>query len=402
MAEFAMLLRASERNEKSSAGAEEKTPFGGAGSNAKKLKQFRVNFNNTSHPVSVPSLASDVAVEKAIRSTFRLTQQAEFGLKTPSGTEVAVNALQDGGEYFLFVAKKQTNSETSEPELGLLGGVIKKRKRRKAAEIERSYKCNVPNCHKYYGSENALKMHVRLKHPELLAEAKKNARGPALNPTTIPDAAVDTSGAIYGSTPVNSFRTAPSFTVYSAPVGFPLHYNSPSPPNSTPNPSPRIASPPMPLPAPVPPSPSHFSPMIQQIGQMGPQMIPMLNSQLREVSQRAQLFSQSQASHSPASHSPAPNMQDNRGDTQNVAHANWSNAPVAPLVMSNGPAMPRLDINSRTLPSPIFRPSAEVSTSVKFWNPSSLDPQRSYASVSLPSFHHTNFVNRLPMIKANE
>ncbi|KAN0018245.1 hypothetical protein ACTFIU_010859 [Dictyostelium citrinum] len=42
----------------------------------------------------------------------------------------------------------------------------KKRKRRKAVEIDRSFKCSMANCQKIYGSENALKMHIKLKHPE--------------------------------------------------------------------------------------------------------------------------------------------------------------------------------------------------------------------------------------------
>ncbi len=52
----------------------------------------------------------------------------------------------------------------------------KKRKRRVAAEIERKYKCKVaPNCTKAYGSEGALKMHIKLKHPEVKqASAKTN------------------------------------------------------------------------------------------------------------------------------------------------------------------------------------------------------------------------------------
>ena len=46
-----------------------------------------------------------------------------------------------------------------------LAGPAKKRKRRTAAEIERKYKCEMPNCTKSYGSEGALTMHVKLKHP---------------------------------------------------------------------------------------------------------------------------------------------------------------------------------------------------------------------------------------------
>jgi len=51
---------------------------------------------------------------------------------------------------------------------GSLGGTSqpKKRHRRKAQEIERQNYCPVEGCSKAYGSEGALKMHVRLKHPE--------------------------------------------------------------------------------------------------------------------------------------------------------------------------------------------------------------------------------------------
>jgi hypothetical protein len=39
------------------------------------------------------------------------------------------------------------------------------RKRRKAAQIERLYKCQEKYCHRSYGTEGALKMHIKLKHP---------------------------------------------------------------------------------------------------------------------------------------------------------------------------------------------------------------------------------------------
>jgi hypothetical protein len=42
----------------------------------------------------------------------------------------------------------------------------KKRHRRTAQEIERKYRCEAPSCRKAYGSEGALKMHIRLKHAE--------------------------------------------------------------------------------------------------------------------------------------------------------------------------------------------------------------------------------------------
>jgi len=41
------------------------------------------------------------------------------------------------------------------------------RKRRKAAQIERLYKCQEKYCHRSYGTEGALKMHIKLKHPSV-------------------------------------------------------------------------------------------------------------------------------------------------------------------------------------------------------------------------------------------
>ena len=43
----------------------------------------------------------------------------------------------------------------------------KRRHRRTANEVERHYKCPIPQCDKAYGSEGSLNQHVKLKHPEL-------------------------------------------------------------------------------------------------------------------------------------------------------------------------------------------------------------------------------------------
>eukprot|EP01130_Rhizamoeba_saxonica_P006527 TRINITY_DN2595_c0_g1_i2.p1 TRINITY_DN2595_c0_g1~~TRINITY_DN2595_c0_g1_i2.p1 ORF type:complete len:208 (-),score=11.87 TRINITY_DN2595_c0_g1_i2:78-701(-) len=52
----------------------------------------------------------------------------------------------------------QTESQNHRPK--------KKRKRRKAAEIERKFKCQVPSCRKAYGTEGALKFHMKQKHAD--------------------------------------------------------------------------------------------------------------------------------------------------------------------------------------------------------------------------------------------
>jgi hypothetical protein len=53
------------------------------------------------------------------------------------------------------------------------GTPAKRRRRRTAAEIERKFKCEMPNCTKAYGSEGALKMHIKLKHPGVKQPALK-------------------------------------------------------------------------------------------------------------------------------------------------------------------------------------------------------------------------------------
>uniref|UniRef100_A0A6B2LCF7 C2H2-type domain-containing protein n=1 Tax=Arcella intermedia TaxID=1963864 RepID=A0A6B2LCF7_9EUKA len=44
---------------------------------------------------------------------------------------------------------------------------IQQRRRRKAAQIERLYRCQEKFCNRSYGTEGALKMHIKLKHPSV-------------------------------------------------------------------------------------------------------------------------------------------------------------------------------------------------------------------------------------------
>jgi hypothetical protein len=48
----------------------------------------------------------------------------------------------------------------------------KKRVRRKATQIERLYKCQEKHCNRSYGTEGALKMHIKTKHPSVKYDAK--------------------------------------------------------------------------------------------------------------------------------------------------------------------------------------------------------------------------------------
>eukprot|EP01112_Ceratiomyxa_fruticulosa_P010533 TRINITY_DN2795_c0_g1_i3.p2 TRINITY_DN2795_c0_g1~~TRINITY_DN2795_c0_g1_i3.p2 ORF type:complete len:566 (-),score=135.67 TRINITY_DN2795_c0_g1_i3:465-2162(-) len=63
----------------------------------------------------------------------------------------------------------------------------KKRFRRTAAEIERVFRCEVQSCCKAYGSEGALKMHVKLKHPgHKLAHSTSPSPPSASSPSSSP------------------------------------------------------------------------------------------------------------------------------------------------------------------------------------------------------------------------
>jgi len=48
----------------------------------------------------------------------------------------------------------------------------KKRQRRKASQIERMYKCLEKHCNRSYGTEGALKMHIKIKHPHIHYDTK--------------------------------------------------------------------------------------------------------------------------------------------------------------------------------------------------------------------------------------
>jgi len=61
--------------------------------------------------------------------------------------------------------KRSTNYPPNSPMDSSVGPKPKKRRRRRH-EISRNFKCNLNGCSKSYGSEGALKTHVRLKHAD--------------------------------------------------------------------------------------------------------------------------------------------------------------------------------------------------------------------------------------------
>jgi len=56
------------------------------------------------------------------------------------------------------------------------GNDKKSRMRRKAAEIERHYKCPSTTCQKTYGAEGSLMQHIRLKHPDITQDPDWKAK----------------------------------------------------------------------------------------------------------------------------------------------------------------------------------------------------------------------------------
>jgi hypothetical protein len=82
-------------------------------------------------------------------------------------------------------AKPSCDAGQSDP-----GTPSKKRRRRTAIEIDRAYKCEVPNCSKAYGSEGALKMHIKLKHPGVVLQAYA-IRHDSSVPKLLPNDSVD-------------------------------------------------------------------------------------------------------------------------------------------------------------------------------------------------------------------
>jgi len=79
----------------------------------------------------------------------------------------------------------------------------KKRHRRTAQEIERKYRCEAPSCGKAYGSEGALKMHIRLKHSE-------EAIIPSPKQEEYQENEVSSPASLSYSTASSSFSTTPS------------------------------------------------------------------------------------------------------------------------------------------------------------------------------------------------
>jgi len=77
------------------------------------------------------------------------------------------------------------------PSTNLISSLKPKKKRRKRDEIDRGFKCPIPLCIKSYGSEGALKTHIKLKHrneqpPEINWQNLRQPQGLSPSPPTTP------------------------------------------------------------------------------------------------------------------------------------------------------------------------------------------------------------------------
>jgi len=69
---------------------------------------------------------------------------------------------QDCQSWYTFIVALSTNIPARERSRAS----FRKRKRRKASQINRAFPCQVPGCKKSYGTEGALKFHIQNKHKD--------------------------------------------------------------------------------------------------------------------------------------------------------------------------------------------------------------------------------------------
>jgi hypothetical protein len=174
-------------------------------------------------------------IEGAIRNSFRLAAECSLILKDTDGDVIAISASLPPGQSFTLEISESTNSvpthsvpvsmsmpfsdvqqdaspivqqtaEVSDSQtkssydyrpyesvkpMGCFRDELSRKKRRfrrKASDIDRTFKCPANNCQRVYGSENALKMHIKLKHsklaPEMLEQLYINPQKPSPVKTT--------------------------------------------------------------------------------------------------------------------------------------------------------------------------------------------------------------------------
>lgn len=86
-------------------------------------------------------------------------QIVKFTSSSPSSPVEHSNSTSESDNFLPPLKRSKGNKE-------------KKRYRRIAAQIEREFVCFVDGCSKAYGTEGALKMHIRLKHPDVSIPAR--------------------------------------------------------------------------------------------------------------------------------------------------------------------------------------------------------------------------------------
>lgn len=135
------------------------------------------NINNTTNPVK-PSAKPNIGISKLGAKSSANTNNAHNSTNSNGNT----NGSPAGKRQLVPISTNPTlpppsaTSSSATPSSSSGGPSVvvisteewrKKRRRRTASEISRNFKCDIPTCSKAYGSEGALKMHIRLKHPGL-------------------------------------------------------------------------------------------------------------------------------------------------------------------------------------------------------------------------------------------
>jgi hypothetical protein len=122
--------------------------------------------------------------------------------------------------------REEDRSPSASPDENEEEEKLKKRHRRTASEIERNHICKATTCGKAYGSEGALKMHMRLKHPELiLSSSSGSLSSPTGSSPTSSPTVITTPNVLEWSQVLASKSPEPSFKNMATPL---LHQPTPT------------------------------------------------------------------------------------------------------------------------------------------------------------------------------
>jgi hypothetical protein len=121
---------------------------------------------NHQHPLSNPN--NNFMRPTSSNLTTQTTQQQRTSINSlVSSTTVSASPLGRAPEQRSpFPQALARPSSQLSPTASLMIKLKPKKRRRRRDEIERKYACPIHGCTKTYGTEGALKTHIKLKHPE--------------------------------------------------------------------------------------------------------------------------------------------------------------------------------------------------------------------------------------------